>query len=196
MKIDDIPLVVGDLPEFNHVYRIKIIEYGFELGTAMVNKGWMKVLIILAIFPLDCLSRSMPAFAQQDAACAMVMMQSREKIISIGAVVSEIVNGTNDSPSNPFQVNQSVTFRVGSLGASNVATKKSADLMSSPSIQSSIARRVFASCPMIVEINFNLAATDWVVSYFRGQDGRLIPGTCITPGPRTNPLRWGEYECL
>lgn len=136
-----------------------------------------------------------PVRAQQSQECRLAIARAGEAISNINAVISDVVTGTNESPNNPFSANGSITFRLGSYSATRLAQKKSEDLMNSPRIQATLAKSIFDSCPDIVEVRFNMTATDWDSSLFRGANGSIIKGTCIDPGSGEWPL-WGYYKCL
>ena len=132
----------------------------------------------------------------QESACRLQIAKAGQSISSLGAVVSDVVVGVNESPRNPFPGKESITFRVGSLSATKDAAKKSADLMNSPGIQTRIAKQLIAACPDVAEVRFNMTATDWDSSFFRGEDDSVVKGTCVDPGRGNDWPLWGFYACL
>ena len=136
------------------------------------------------------------SFGAQEPACKVQIARAGQSIDSLGAVVSEVVLGTNESPHNPFSGKESITFRLGSLSATKSAAKRSDDLMNSPAIQMRIAKQIFSACTDMVEVRFNMTATDWDSSIFRGKDGAPIKGTCVDPVREGAWPLWGFYACL
>ncbi len=136
------------------------------------------------------------SFGGQTSGCKLQIARAGQSIGSLGAVVSDVVSGINESPHNPFPGKETITFRLGSLSATKTAAKKSADLMNSPAVQMRLAKQLFTACPDIVEVRFNLTATDWDSSIFRGEEGSEIKGTCVDPGLGNDWPLWGFYPCL
>jgi len=131
--------------------------------------------------------------------CQQSLISLRSKVESMGAAVAEVSISTTDSKTNPFPANQSVFLRIGSSsGYSANVLKRSTDIMNSPRLQSDFARTIFSSCASVVEVFFNLAASDFVTAYFRGPNDSVIHGKCIGPGERPigYALKWGEYFCI
>jgi hypothetical protein len=136
------------------------------------------------------------AFGAQTSGCKLQIAKAGQSVTSLGAVVSDVVLGINESPHNPFPGKESITFRLGSLSATKAAAKKSSDLMNSPAIQAQITKQLFNACTDVVEVRFNMTATDWDSSIFRGEDGSIIKGTCVDPGRGNDWPLWGYYPCL
>ena len=113
-----------------------------------------------------------------------------------GAVVSDVVSGKNESPRNLFPGKETIAFRPGSLNATTTALKKSANLMNGPAIQMRLAKQLFAACPDVVEVRFNMTATDWDSSIFRGEEGSAIKGICGDPSRGNDWPLWGFNPCL
>lgn len=155
--------------------------YAVVMGTVLSH-------VHILLFPL--------ASGAQAFGCKWQIASAGQSIFSLGAVVSDVVFGINESPHNPFSGKETITFRLGSLSATKTAVRRSADLMNSPVIQMRIAKQLFAVCPDVVEIRFNMTATDWDASIFRGENDSAIKGTCVDPGRGSDWPLWGFYPCL
>lgn len=136
------------------------------------------------------------AISVQPAGCRLQIAQAGQSIASLGAVLSDVVPGVNNSPHNPFPGKETITFRLGSPSATSTALRKSEDLMNSPAIQTRIAKQLFTACPDMVEVRFNMTATDWDSSIFRGEAGSAIQGTCVEPRRGSGWPLWGFVPCL
>ena len=132
----------------------------------------------------------------QSSGCKLQIARAAQAIGSLGAVVSDVVSGKNESPHNPFPGKETIAFRLGSLNATTTALKKSADLMNGPAIQMRLAKQLFVACPDMVEVRFNMTATDWDSSIFRGEEGSAIKGICGDPSCGNDWPLWGFNPCL
>jgi hypothetical protein len=165
----------------------------------VARHGYSALQIIgLLVFIFACTSFDARAQTAIETSCQSTIDSVLSRVKSVGGNVSEVYRGTTGTKSNPFPANQKVVFRLGARDGSSSVSKKSADIMNSPVMQSAFAKKVFSSCPSVVEIYFNLYATDWVTAYFRGPDDQIIPGKCVGPGERPTDyaLSWGEYFCI
>jgi hypothetical protein len=182
--------------------NIKIRKFaGIRLmRTLAVARHGYSALQIIGLFILIFACSGLDARAETaiETSCQSSIDSVLSRVKSVGGKVSEVERGNTDSKSNPFPTNQKVVIRLGARDASSSVAKKSADIMNSPVMQTDFAKMVFSSCPSVVELYFNLYATDWVTAYFRGRDGQVILGKCIGPGERPTDysLLWGEYFCI
>ena len=176
-----------------HVVNNDIVAF----QNAMMNDYWTTK---SEPVPLDRFNRRLLYLGVQKKkpSCQATVNTMVSRINSIGAITYEANLRTTNSKRNPFPQNQRLGITLGAKDATSSVSKKSADIMNSPVIMTEFARKIFSSCPSVIEISFYLYQTDWEIAFFRGPDDKVIRGKCIGPGERPVDyvLQWGEYFCL
>lgn len=162
------------------------------------------IFLLIAIFPVGVVSLGILLVSRKQSythqsqgsqatkTCPEAIDDARGLIALNSGQVEEFRSGEMDPKAvNPFPFNEYATFSLS-------GTEGTGRFMNADDVQLEIARNILESCDKTTKVTFGVNRSDYIITWFRMQNGSVQKGVCREPNRNMNPneLPWGEYICL